>query len=91
MPASNKPQAISACDSVGTARLTASTLADQTAPIGLSIGRCTWLAIVVAARLIDVADGDELRAAFVSKSGVDARVLSAKMSDANDCGSKCHD
>ena len=44
----------------------------------------------VGARLVDVANADQLRLAFLRKSGVDTRVLFAKVADADDCGSECH-
>jgi hypothetical protein len=64
--------------------------ANQTAPI-----RIRWDAVLLGdfsgAGLIDIANTGELRAPFLGERSVNARVLFAKMADADDCGAKCQD
>ena len=41
----------------------------------------------ICARVIDIADADELRTTFTGERRMNARMLLSQMSDANDCGS----
>ena len=41
----------------------------------------------VRARVIDIADTDELRTAFIGERRMNARMLLSQVSDTNDCGS----
>jgi hypothetical protein len=87
IPVSSNPHAISQCDSVGTARLTASTLPMSVrqsvlTPVFLS------LATLRARAASRIAHGYKVARAFRGKRRVQTCVLRAEVTDSDDCGAK---
>jgi hypothetical protein len=62
-------------------------VANQITPVGTQLD-LVLVGDLGAAGRIDVADTNKLRSAYLRQRGVDARVLLAKMTNADDCGAK---